>query len=582
MRGKPRIAIIAGVLVLVGALVLGIGANPRYLEELRIGGGYGETVDGGADLEKNGDIHTDGDVTAASFNGVDPSHLEQIYIEDSDEGQEFPGTDHTADQATTIEEELDAARHMLSDISGETHWYDEIPMSLKATEDSISNAVTGHNHDGVNSRGISLIPGNLSIEGDVELGDADTDKIAFHGAVADLGNMTPSRLFRYASPQNLIAGGNFEAWPDGSSTNPSYWSAIGGGAIGKESSIVKLGAASAKYTGKTDGTVWLNCLSEPSLSDARSHTFTLAAWIYTSNPSKTRMTTQTDGSTYNSRYAAETNAWHPVTMTFTVPADSTAFECFFAVEANDPPVVAYFDGTSLVEGPEEWSFSEKAIAEQGDQTIYGATTTLEEHVDGAGHDLVVRGQITAGTSDVTITNSSGYVTSGGIADVLRTINIPIPAWSNPDDSVAIGLVASDTDGDDPVYFGTYLYFADEGANNDRASTTIVIPDDYVDGSGEEASLVVYAVPQSSVSNLRLECDVLVQTAGSSLSTTTYTPPPATFSSVGVVKKCEFDIDAVAPVGPGKVLVIRIRRGESGACTGTVLVVGTALQYKASQ
>jgi hypothetical protein len=51
--------------VLVGALALGaVGANPRYLEELRIGGGYGEPVDGGADFVKNGDLLTDGNVTA--------------------------------------------------------------------------------------------------------------------------------------------------------------------------------------------------------------------------------------------------------------------------------------------------------------------------------------------------------------------------------------------------------------------------------------------------------------------------------------------------------------------------------------
>ncbi len=42
---------------------MAIGSNPRYLEELRIGGGYGESDDGGADFEKNGDISTDGHVT---------------------------------------------------------------------------------------------------------------------------------------------------------------------------------------------------------------------------------------------------------------------------------------------------------------------------------------------------------------------------------------------------------------------------------------------------------------------------------------------------------------------------------------
>lgn len=42
---------------------MAIGTNPRYLEELAVGGGYGDPENGGADFEKNGDISTDGNVT---------------------------------------------------------------------------------------------------------------------------------------------------------------------------------------------------------------------------------------------------------------------------------------------------------------------------------------------------------------------------------------------------------------------------------------------------------------------------------------------------------------------------------------
>lgn len=37
--------------------------HPRYLERLRIGGGYGDPKDGGANFDANGDIATDGDIT---------------------------------------------------------------------------------------------------------------------------------------------------------------------------------------------------------------------------------------------------------------------------------------------------------------------------------------------------------------------------------------------------------------------------------------------------------------------------------------------------------------------------------------
>ena len=50
-------------LLIVAAVALGIGAAPRYIEELRIGGGYGESVDGGTDFEQDGDILTDGDLS---------------------------------------------------------------------------------------------------------------------------------------------------------------------------------------------------------------------------------------------------------------------------------------------------------------------------------------------------------------------------------------------------------------------------------------------------------------------------------------------------------------------------------------
>lgn len=46
-----------------GALVLAIGAAPRYLEELRIGGGLGDAADGGADFDHSGNIATDGGIT---------------------------------------------------------------------------------------------------------------------------------------------------------------------------------------------------------------------------------------------------------------------------------------------------------------------------------------------------------------------------------------------------------------------------------------------------------------------------------------------------------------------------------------
>jgi len=51
--------LIVCVLMAVSLPAWGIGASPRYVEELRVGGGYGEAVDGGVDIEKDGDILAD-------------------------------------------------------------------------------------------------------------------------------------------------------------------------------------------------------------------------------------------------------------------------------------------------------------------------------------------------------------------------------------------------------------------------------------------------------------------------------------------------------------------------------------------
>lgn len=62
-----RKGMVAVALVACAAMVLATGSSPRYLEELRIGGGYGEPADGGADFDKAGNITTDGDVTCGDL-----------------------------------------------------------------------------------------------------------------------------------------------------------------------------------------------------------------------------------------------------------------------------------------------------------------------------------------------------------------------------------------------------------------------------------------------------------------------------------------------------------------------------------
>jgi hypothetical protein len=61
-RKHAGIALTLAALAILGA----IGANPRYLEELRIGGGFNSTPDGGADFDRTGAIATNGPITAGN------------------------------------------------------------------------------------------------------------------------------------------------------------------------------------------------------------------------------------------------------------------------------------------------------------------------------------------------------------------------------------------------------------------------------------------------------------------------------------------------------------------------------------
>jgi len=53
------------------------------------------------------------------------------------DGQIFPGTPHTAGQCADVNDMLQAIRHMLAEISGETNWYEDPTGSLKVHNHSV-------------------------------------------------------------------------------------------------------------------------------------------------------------------------------------------------------------------------------------------------------------------------------------------------------------------------------------------------------------------------------------------------------------------------------------------------------------
>jgi hypothetical protein len=508
-------AIVAGALVFTAAVVVGIGANPRYIEELRVGGGYGELVDGGADFEQDGDIYTDGDVTAATYNGIDLSSFPQSSVDDSDEGQEFPGTDHTADQATSVEEELDAIRHVLSDMGGETQWYDEIPVSLESAEDSISNTSTGHNHNGVNSRAVSLIPGDLSIDGDTTVGDNHTvDVVKFDSQVDKVGSGEPSHLFRAANPKNYMVNGDFEVWLGGSSSIATGWTETNGSCtFAREASTVRYSKYSMKVT--TAGQpVRLDATLGVTPTQARSRTFTFGLWVYTNTPASTKIILRDDAG--NDQVAAsQTNSWELLTVTRTIDASTTTIRAYLYVTANG--VVVYLDGAYLVEGPMEHAFV------PGDDRL-------------------------------------GY------------INLAPAGWWDYTSTEAIDV--ADTD---PAFGYRYVQWTDTDA--DWIITTIVIPEDYDSDADDAWFAGYYSLSGGTNGNTTIDLRTRLQVLGSTPdpSDTDYDHTQQYHGAVDtIIDLAVYKIDET--MKGGDVLLLLATRADDGTDDATLRVRGAQLVY----
>ncbi len=56
-----------------------LGAKPRYIEELRIGGGYLSTPDGGVDIDKAGNIAMNGDLTIDGDLALGPAGVDRTW-----------------------------------------------------------------------------------------------------------------------------------------------------------------------------------------------------------------------------------------------------------------------------------------------------------------------------------------------------------------------------------------------------------------------------------------------------------------------------------------------------------------------
>lgn len=157
---------------------MAIGPNPRYIEELRIGGGYGSAPDGGADFEKDGDISTDGSLTVKADIAAGANNASDHSISVT------AGTDH--DTYVNLNE-ADA-------LHGGAVWLDGSEGKLNIGTRNGTAAVTNAIEVARGSTGVT-VPGSLTVGGSATIA----------GNLAVSGRITESGNYQGVSTEGLVA-----------------------------------------------------------------------------------------------------------------------------------------------------------------------------------------------------------------------------------------------------------------------------------------------------------------------------------------------------------------------------------------
>lgn len=96
-----------------------MGPNPRYVEELRIGGGYGSPLDGGVDLQNDGTIRTNGSLTV---DGQASLHTVAVSLDATVGGND--GQDHSLSIMARSDHRATLSLRQAEDESGGTLYFD--------------------------------------------------------------------------------------------------------------------------------------------------------------------------------------------------------------------------------------------------------------------------------------------------------------------------------------------------------------------------------------------------------------------------------------------------------------------------
>jgi len=182
-----------------------LGAHPRCLEEMRIGGGYNSTPDGGVDIDKQGNIAADGDLTIGGdlkVNGVDTTW--SVFLS-AREGWPAPSTGCASPVLISFGTSTDAAFYVM-DFDKDSDEYAKYSVFLPPEYDGRSLAIRLYwtATSGTSGDVLWRIYGRCSGDGD-DLTSSDT---AYATGIDTFLGLNKMHVRQYTlSPSNAAAGG---------------------------------------------------------------------------------------------------------------------------------------------------------------------------------------------------------------------------------------------------------------------------------------------------------------------------------------------------------------------------------------
>jgi hypothetical protein len=181
--------------------------------------------------------------------------------------------------------------------------------------------------------------------------------------------------FNNTNPTNLLSNGDFECWSAGTDEAPDGWTLTGSGAsVAKETTIIKMGSASAKVT-----RAGYNCSLNQAIHAVKGieywkgRTIILGVWVYATVADRARIYIGDGVGASVSTSHSGGSGWEFLTITRTISSSATEVKIFCQVVTGDTS--AYFDGAMCVEGSSAFAFSPKP-AEEGVWADYSAMSTI--------------------------------------------------------------------------------------------------------------------------------------------------------------------------------------------------------------